>query len=306
VLRRCAIWIPAVLVAAVVAVGTGGSAVAGSGSGAASAAGSQVSPEDLGKLGDILREGTGYKARVQAARAMGMLRTPDALPHLLRGLREDPDQLVRAACAWALGSINHPAAVEALHKAAGSEVELVQQQAQRALDFVVSAFPGNLKSVRDPIFVDLDGLKDEALGKDELAAWIKHCFLAHLVNCTGVETGDEMDIEEDGATPDVVKSGLPQVRVALAGGIKKLGVPEGRAAGPVAASVNFQVRLVPVPTPVFTGKGYDGRSPFAGGPAPADSWTDDPLVESQKGAVRQAVDKGFADLATYLGLTVGK
>jgi len=291
------------------------------------AADGPVTPDDIKKLGEILKEGTGYKARAQAARALGMLRSADGIPFLLRGLEKDPDQLVRGACAWALGSINHPGALDALVKAKTSDVSMVKTQANRAIDYIVAALPGNLSSVL--MHVSVDDLKDSATKQGDLTPWVQQYFVERLVLCPNVELGTEMDIEEEGAehpspsppmggsAPKAIPSpstgegrvgvaladkACPPVRLALVGGLDAMTVPKGRGAGDVEVSLRYSLVLLALDKKMLAGKQYKGKAKFVGGVAPDDPWADDPLLEVQKQAVGSAVALGYADLATYLGL----
>ena len=264
------------------------------------AADGPVTPADIQKLGKILKEGTGYKARAQAARALGLLRSTEAVAPLLRGLEQDPDQLVRAACAWALGSINHPGALDALVKASKKDVGMVKTQAGRAIEYIIAAFPGNAASAR--LHVAVEGLKDQATRNTELTNWLQHYFVEHLVKCPSVDLGEEMDIEEEGATPEHAEDACPPVRVALVGGLDRVDVPKGRTAGDVVVNLKYTLVLLALDKTTFTSKGHKGVQSFVGGAAPTDPWADDPLLEVQKGAIGQAVALGFADLASYLGL----
>ena len=267
--------------------------------------GRQVSPQDLKKLITILDSGSGYKTRVQAARALGMLRTDEAVPHLIKALRKDPDQLVRAACAWSLGSINHPGAIADLHRANKKDVALVKGQAKRALGHVLSRFPDNLpKAGKGAYKVRVEDLKD-ATSKDHLLAkWYQQYFLDRLKVYKNVDFGDVMNIEWEGENPDVDEDFTPLIYFSLVGQVDKVDAPEGRAAGEVKVQVTFKLQLDPVDKEAIKKVTFSGTAPFEGGPKPADAWDeeDDPLFLAQKKALENAVTKGFKPVSGFLKL----
>jgi len=263
--------------------------------------GKQLSAKDMNKLYGILATGDHYKVRIHAAKVLGMLRKHESLPHLIKALRKDPDHLVRSTSAWALGAINHPGAIMDLHRASKKEVALVKKQAQRALNHVLSSFPGNLRA-GSHLGLTLHGLGDEGSDDGELAKWIQQYLLDHLVKYENVELGTEMNIEEDGELPDIDESFKPLVQLSFFGGVTKVTVPDDRAAGPVKVEIEVGLKLEPMKQIAFKKKKYRGHAEFAGGDKPADEWTDDPLVETQKEALKAAADKAFKGVAVLLKL----
>ncbi len=268
---------------------------------------SPISRKDLDKLAHMLKEARSYKTRIQACRALGMLRDPAAMPHILRAMRKDPDQVVRAACAWSLGAINHPGAVQDLARAKSKDVGMVKKQAKRALNHILSSFPDNLPDGDNAHYrISLEGLKDHVTSDRELTKWVQQYFLDRMVKFDNIEPGSEMNIEEDGELPDLPDDYTPVVSFSLSGGVRKIEAPEKRGAGKIKVHVDFMLKLEPVGQEALKAKGFSGAADFVGGPKPSDPWADDPLVEAQKEALDKAVDRAFAKMARFLKLKDGK
>ena len=272
---------------------------------AAVSRGHPVSSKDLKKLIKILDTGSGYKTRVQAARALGMLRTTEAVPHLLKALRKDPDQLVRAACAWSLGSINHPGAIADLHKAQGKDVKLVKSQAKRALGHVLSRFPDNLPAVGKGHYkIGIENLKDASSHSGDLAKWLQQYFLDRLKVHDNVDFGTEMNIEWEGENPDVDEVFKPIIYFSLVGRVDKVTTPANRAPGDVKVEITYKLMLDPVAVDAVKAKSISATARFAGGPKPEDAWDeeDDPLFQAQQKALENAVAKAFKPVSRFLKL----
>jgi hypothetical protein len=67
-------------------------------------------------------------------------------------------------------------------------------------------------------------------------------------------------------------------------------------------SLQVELKLQPVDRTAFARKTFVGRAEFAGGPPPDSAWDDDPLIEAQKAAVRDAVTKAYAEIAAAMKL----
>jgi len=268
----------------------------------AMAADKPLTENELKQLFSMLKTSPHYKARLKAARALGMLRRPEAIGPLARCLKEDQDQAVRSGCAWALGSIFHPGAVGELYAATRSEIPLVKTQAERALNYVLSDFPGNLPA--DARYrIRIDGLADRVSKNRELTKWVQQYFLDLLMKTPDrIDVGTDMDIEEDGEQPDVDRSFEPIVELTFKGGVTSINSPKDRKKGEVKVAVELEVVLEPVGAKALPKKSQAGTAPFAGGPKPKDEWTDDPLVESQKAALKKAVDGLFPEVKKVLKL----
>lgn len=266
-----------------------------------------ISRKDLDKLAHMLKEARSYKTRIQACRALGMLRDPVAMPHILRAMRKDPDQVVRAACAWSLGAINHPGAIQDLAAAEKKDVGMVKKQAKRALNHILSSFPDNLPEGKAASYqISLEGLKDHVTSEKELTKWVQQYFLDRMVKFDNIEPGSEMNIEEDGELPDLPEDCTPTVRFSLSGGVRRIDAPKKRGAGKIKVHVDFTLTLEPVGLEAIKAKGFSGAAEFVGGPKPSDPWADDPLVEAQKEALDKAVDGAFSKMARFLKLKDGK
>jgi len=72
------------------------------------------------------------EVRVEAARALGEIKSPEAVPHLIEALK-DEDEGVRSAAAWALGAIKSPEAVPHLIESLKDEDLYVRRAAAEAL-----------------------------------------------------------------------------------------------------------------------------------------------------------------------------
>jgi hypothetical protein len=263
-----------------------------------------LTARDLGKLHAMLKDGRHWKSRSKTAKVLGALGRRESVPHLVRCLREDPDHLVRGACAWALGALEHPAALAELHRVVGSgEPEFVLRQAEKALHHILSRFPGNLPPPGEgQYFISIDPLRDRATKDQELTKWVQQYFLEHLMLAEGVDVGDEMNIEADGEFPDVADGDGPVLRMTFLGGVEAIQVPPGRTPGEVAVDVRLEVRIDPLGKIVLASQTFTGKAPFAGGEKPKDAWTDDPLVEAEKVALKMAVDLAYAAIARQLKL----
>jgi hypothetical protein len=263
----------------------------------------QLSEADVQKLYSLLENGDHYKVRYKTARVLGMMRLEESLPHLIKAFREDPDHMVRAACAWSLGSINHPGAVADLKRAAGKEVPLVQKNAERALNHVLSSFPGNIPDGgKAPFRILIDDFVDRATKGKELTAWAQQYFLDLMVNHKNIDVGTDMDIEEDGETPDVAKDYRPLIVLALNGGVTAVTAPKNRAAGEVVVTIAVSLLLDPVQAKAMAEQKWTGKAQFAGGEKPADAWSDDPFVEAEKAALKEAVGKAFVEVSKAMKL----
>jgi len=262
----------------------------------------QISDADLEKLFDVLANGESYKVRLHAAKVLGMLGRDKAIPHLVKALRKDPDQLVRSTAAWALGALNNPGSIRDLDAAASNEVPMVSKRARRALDHILASFPENMPAKGNAILhFDVDDLVDKVNKDKELTVWVQQYFAEKLLLHADVDIGSGMDIEEDGINPDKVADALPVVGFSLRGGVEKVDVPAGRAKGKVTVTLNWEVHLDP-PGRKVTGAKHTGSADFAGGNAPTDGWTDDPLIEAEKQALQAAVGTAFAEMAKFLKL----
>jgi hypothetical protein len=263
-----------------------------------------LSDEDLNQLHAMLRQGDDWKTRSKAAKVLGALRRSKSVPHLIRCLRKDEDHLVRGACAWALGALEHPGSLADLHRIEKSgEPEFVKKQAKKALAHILSRYPRNLPAPGEGAYrVAVEGLRDRVNRGEELTPWIQQYFLEYLMAVEGVEVGTEMNIEEDGEVPDIEESFKPEVRVSFLGGIEAIDAPPDRGAGTIKVSLQVELKLQPVDRTAFARKTFVGRAEFAGGPPPDSAWDDDPLIEAQKAAVRDAVTKAYAEIAAAMKL----
>lgn len=93
---------------------------------------SVVSAQETRTLLRVLNRGGDFRARAQAAFALGNLRSERSVPSLVRSLR-DRHPAVRAAAATALGRIGNPRAAAALVEARGDSSHSVRVQADQAL-----------------------------------------------------------------------------------------------------------------------------------------------------------------------------
>lgn len=261
----------------------------------------KLTEKDMMKLYGILETGDHYKVRIHACKVLGMLRKEESLPYLIKAVRKDPDHLVRSTCAWALGALNHPGAIADLEKTAKNEVTLVKKQAKRALNHILASFPNNLPA-RGYYNIIVDHLQDKATDDKELAKWVQQYFLEHLMRNDNVSVGTEMNIEEDGELPEIDEDFKPYISLAFQGGVMEAKVPPKRGAGTVEVSISVELLLMPGKLTAAKKRKYLGKAPFAGGPKPESEWDDDPLVESEKKALKNAVDKSYKDIAKLLKL----
>jgi hypothetical protein len=261
-----------------------------------------LTDKEMQQLFEMLESSPHYKARLKAARALGMLRKAEAIAPLSRCLKKDQDHAVRSGCAWALGSIFHPGAVGELHAAIQTEVPLVKTQAERALNYILSDFPGNIPA--DARFhVRIEELGDRVTKGRELTKWVQQYFLEHLMKSEDrVSVGEDMDIEEDGERPDVDRKFEPVIVLSFKGGVTDIASPKDRKAGDVKVSVELEIVLEPVGARALAKETLAATAPFAGGARPKDAWTDDPLVESQKAATKKAVGGLYPDVKKVLKL----
>jgi hypothetical protein len=94
--------------------------------------------QDRAALSRLLREGTDFRVRVQAAFAIGNTRDPILRPQLERALH-DENVAVRAAAATALGRLGSPRAIPALERALRDREPAVRAQAQRSIALLRAA-----------------------------------------------------------------------------------------------------------------------------------------------------------------------
>ncbi len=263
-----------------------------------------LSKKDLDQLHVMLRQGSNWKTRSKAAKVLGALRHIESVPHLIRCLRKDDDHLVRGACAWALGALEHPGSLTDLKRVEKSgEPDFVKKQATKAVNHILSRYPRNLPPAGQGFFrIAVEGLRDRVNGDEELTPWIQQYFLEHLITVAGVEVGSVMDIEEDGESPDIAESFKPEIVITFKGGIEKVEKPSGDGAGKVKVKLRVELQLDPVELVAFKSTTFSGEAPFAGGDKPDDPWADDPYIEAQKVAVKDAVDKAYVAIASSLKL----
>ena len=263
-----------------------------------------LSKKDLDQLHVMVRQGSNWKTRSKAAKVLGALRRPESVPHLIRCLRKDDDHLVRGACAWALGALEHPGSLSDLHRIAKSgEPDFVKKQAKKALNHILSRYPRNSPAAGTGFFrIAVEGLRDEVNSGEELTPWVQQYFLEHLIKVGGIEVGTEMDIEVDGENPDIAESFKPEIMLTFKGGLQKVEKPPGDGAGKVKVKLKVELQLDPVEKVAFKSTTFTGEAPFAGGDAPDDPWADDPYIEAQKAAVKDAVDKAYVAIASKLKL----
>lgn len=263
-----------------------------------------LSKKDLDQLHVMLRQGDNWKTRSKAAKVLGALRRLDSVPHLIRCLRKDDDHLVRGACAWALGALEHPGSLTDLHRIGKSgEPDFVKKQANKALKHILSRYPRNLPPAGRGFFrIGVEGLRDRVNSGEELTPWVQQYFLEHLIKVEGIEVGTEMNIEEDGESPDIAESFKPEIGLTFKGGLEKVERPPGSGAGKVKVKLKIALQLDPVDKVAFKMTTFVGEAPFAGGDKPDDPWADDPYIEAQKVAVKDAVDKAYIVIASKLKL----
>ena len=266
----------------------------------------ELTGENVQVLIGKLEKGDHWKVRLQACRALGMLRREEAIPAIVQALRKDPDQLVRKACAFALGAVNHPGVLAELTRAAAGDVPVVQEQAERAVSHILSSFPSNLPGRgKGKYHISIDDLKDRATRDKELTTWIQQYFLERMLapELNGaIDPATPMDIEEGGELPDVPEDYMPVVQLTMSGGVERAREPAGRRAGTVEVGIAVELELEPGGVTALAKKSYAGSAAFAGGARASDPWVDDPLLESQKAALKIAVGLAFDDVARFLKL----
>jgi hypothetical protein len=94
--------------------------------------------QDRAMLSRVLREGSDFRVRVQAAFAIGNTRDPILRPQLERALR-DEHPAVRAAAATALGRLGSTRAIPALRRVLRDSAPAVRSQAERSIEMLRSA-----------------------------------------------------------------------------------------------------------------------------------------------------------------------
>jgi len=259
----------------------------------------KVTEADLDKLYELLDKGKHFKVRVQAAKALGLMKVPAAVPELIKALRTDEDHLVRGTAAWALGSIGHPGAVDALARAEDSDVEFVGRQAGRAGRHIVARFPANLPAPKHGYYhLRLSSLGTRDQGARELVRWLIDGIATRFVERDNFDFGEEIVLEGEGA--DVPEDYRPVIRIDLTGGIRAVAGPAGRAAGDVTVTVALGATWLPPKRTLLKTRTFKGTAAFAGGPVPKNELDDDPLLEAKKAAL----DAAAARAAQALGRTL--
>lgn len=260
-----------------------------------------VTQTDLDKLYGLLEKGKHFKVRVQAAKALGLMKVPAAVPNLIKALRVDDDHLVRGTAAWALGSIGHPGAVDALALAKKMDVDFVGKQAGRARKHIIARFPGNLPASEHGFYhLRLRGLRTKASGAKELMPWFVDGIATRFVERDNFDFGEEMVLEGEGA--DIPDDHRPVIRLNLTGGIKSVKVPTDRKAGNVTVAVTLGAKWLPPKRTLMKTRTFKGVAPFAGGPPPENELDEDPLTEAKKAALDAAAAKAAKALAKALKL----
>ena len=260
-----------------------------------------VSPGDLDKLYELLETGQHFKVRVQAAKALGLMKVPAATPRLIKALRVDGDHLVRGTAAWALGSIGHPGAVDALARAEKKDVEFVAKQAGRARSHIIARFPGNLPAEEFGYYhLRMQDLGTRDQGARSLVPWLVDGLATRFVERDNFDFGEEMVLEGEGA--DVPDDHRPVIRLDLTGGIRQVRVPPDRAPGDIKVTVTLGVQWLPPKRTLMKTRTFEGVAPFAGGPAPKNELDGDPLEEAKKTALDAAAAQAAKALAQTLKL----
>jgi hypothetical protein len=261
----------------------------------------KVSQTDLDKLYELLETGKHFKVRVQAAKALGLMKVPAATPSLIKALRSDKDHLVRGTAAWALGSIGHPGAVDALARAEQKDVEFVGKQAGRARSHIIARFPGNIPEPEFAFYhLRLQDLKTRDRGAVELLPWLVDGLATRFVERDNFDFGEEMIIEGEGA--DMPDDHRPVIRLDVTGGILTVATPADRAAGEVTVTLELGVQWLPPKRTLMKTRTFKGTAPFAGGPPPESELDEDPLVEAKKVALDAAAAAAARALGTSLKL----
>ena len=261
----------------------------------------KVAQADLDKLYQLLETGKHFKVRVQAAKALGLMKTAAAVPHLIKALRSDDDHLVRGTAAWALGSIGHPGAVGALAQAKAKDVDFVGKQAGRARNHIIARFPGNLPNPEHTSYhLRLQGLTTRDSGALDLMPWLVDGIATRFVQRDNFDFGEEMVLEGEGA--ELADDHRPVIRLDIVGGIREVEVPPNRRAGEVRITVALGAKWIPPDRTLMKTRKFKGVAPFAGGPAPANELDEDPLDVAKKAALDAAAAAGARALGTSLKL----
>ena len=263
----------------------------------------KVTPGDLDKLFELLERGKHFKVRVQAAKALGLMKVQDAVPKLIKSLIADEDHLVRGTAAWALGSIGHPGAVDALAAAEKKDVDFVGKQAGRARSHIIARFPGNLPAPQFAQYhLRLRGLGTRDQGEQELVPWLMDGIATRFVVYDNFDFGEEIIVDEDGEYVVPADDGAPVIRLDLVGGIQAVDVPADRGTGTVTVTLALGARWLPPKRTLMKTRLYKGAAPFEGGPAPANELDEDLLFEAKKVALDAAAARGARDLVKILKL----
>ncbi len=260
---------------------------------------------DLDRLYALLKTGTHYKVRFQAAKALGLMKMPAAVPNLIKALNNDDDHLVRGTAAWALGSIGHPGAVDALVRAIEMDEEFVSQQAEGARELIIARFPDNLPGPEHAFYhLRLSNLRISDVSQEALYPWLLDGFATRFVVHESLDLGEEMVIDAAGEEADDPTSWRhwPVIRLELTGGVEEIRVPPDRAPGEVSVVVSVGVEWLPPKLALLPAAKYEGAARFAGGPAPASELDDDPLTEAKKVALDAAVAQAAEALLARLAL----
>jgi hypothetical protein len=261
----------------------------------------KVSKADLDKLYELLETGKHFKVRVQAAKALGLMKVPAAAPQLIKALRLDKDHLVRGTAAWALGSIGHPGAVTALARAEKKDVEFVGKQAGRARSHIIARFPGNLPKGEHGFYhLHLQGMKTRTPDGKPLIPYLVDGIATRFVERDNFDFGEEMVLEGEGA--DVPDDHRPVIHLDVLGGIRAIAVPADRGPGEVAVTIALGAQWMPPKRTLMKTREFKGTAPFAGGPAPKNELDEDPLVEAKKIALDAAAAKAAKALGKSLKL----
>ncbi|MFH1531583.1 MAG: HEAT repeat domain-containing protein [Pseudomonadota bacterium] len=260
-----------------------------------------VSQSDLATLYELLETGNHFKVRVQAAKALGLMKVVDATPHLIKALRVDKDHLVRGTAAWALGSIGHPGTVDALALAEKTDVEFVGKQAGRARSHIIARFPGNLPGPELTNYhLRMQELGTSDPGARGLVPWLIDGIATRFVERDNFDFGEEMELEGEGA--EVPDDHRPVIRLDLTGGIRALSVPANRAPGDVTVTVALGALWLPPKRTLMKTRTFQGTAPFAGGPPPKSELDEDPLAEAKKAALDAAAVQAVKALSETLKL----
>jgi len=263
----------------------------------------KVTPGDLDKLFELLEKGKHFKVRVQAAKALGLMKVQAAVPNLIKSLSVDEDHLVRGTAAWALGSIGHPGAVDALATAEKKDVDFVGKQAGRARSHIIARFPGNLPAPQHTQYhLRLRGLGTQDQGEQKLVRWLVDGIATRFVVYDNFDFGEEIIVDEDGEYAVPADDSDPVIRLDLVGGIQAVDAPADRGAGKVTVTLALGARWLPPKRTLMKTRTYKGTASFEGGPPPASELDEDPLFEAKKIALDAAAAGGARDLVKVLKL----